>query len=254
MAEVVGTGVRAVRRPRRRAGTTAGASCASRSRARSRRRCARSPARRARGAARGRLGSGSRSRTARGRRFFNDLTRPSETACSMTSVRSRTWRHSSASASPGRRPAYARRTRRAGSRPRATNAARIASICSGSAMTAARDVRCPRLPCRSHGVAIDELPLDGTREDAAEHRVRLADRLDARAGRLALRAEAGDRERRDVAQAHRPQVRSRVLLPDPPVGAQRRRLELRLGVERPPLLDERGERRTALTDQPHARA
>jgi hypothetical protein len=81
-----------------------------------------------------------------------------------------------------------------------------------------------------------------------EHRHRLADRLDADARRLELSAEAGDRLRCELAQLQVAEPRQRVPVPEARVGAQRRPLEVRAGVDRPPLLDELGERLSAGVD------
>ena len=116
------------------------------------------------------------------------------------------------------------------------------SISVGGIACTAGPVRLRRLARQPHRVGRYATPLDRPLQDALEHRHRLADRLDPDARRLEVGAEARDRLRRELAQLQVAEPRQRVAVPEARVAPQGRPLQVRAGVERPPLLDELDER------------
>ncbi|MDP8942882.1 MAG: hypothetical protein M3N16_01990 [Actinomycetota bacterium] len=98
--------------------------------------------------------------------------------------------------------------------------------------------RLARRPDRIRG---DALPLDGPLEHALDHGHGAADRLLAHTLALQLGAEADDRLRREIAQAHGAEPRQRVTVPEVGVVLERAPLEVGDGVELPPLLGELGQ-------------
>jgi hypothetical protein len=109
-----------------------------------------------------------------------------------------------------------------------------------------RPVGFGRLARELDGVAGHAAPLDRLLQDALSHGHRLADRIDADAGRLELGAKARDRLWREIAQRQLPESRERVPVPQLRVDPERRAFEVRAGVDdEPPFLDELGAREVA---------
>ncbi len=102
-----------------------------------------------------------------------------------------------------------------------------------------------RLADRARRVRAEPLPLDGALEDPLQQRERLPDRLAADARGLEVAAEAGDRADGDVAQAEMPEPRQQMDVPQRRVALERRALEVRRGVDLPPLGREVGQRLAA---------
>ena len=178
-----------------------------------------------------------------GRRFFCPLSSPSATACSTRTVRS--GRGASTTRAP---PAGAPRCRRAPTRARRRGAGRGEQVAAQALDVGRRDhlygvlrlnAGLSRGADRVRGQA---LPLHRALEHSLQQRECLAHGLDAHAVRLQFGPEPGDGLWGQVAQAHGAEARKEVLVVEVRVDLEGRALEVRAGVDGPPLLSELGER------------